>query len=114
MDARPGPAPLVARLGAPAYKDDMTKAASQKMPVTPVPAATLLRRRDGSEGVEVLMTTRHDAAGFAAGATVFPGGKLDADDRQRANGTGATGDPFRIAAIRETFEECGILLARHG
>jgi 8-oxo-dGTP pyrophosphatase MutT (NUDIX family) len=88
----------------------MTKSAPQKVPVTPVPAATLLLLRDGPEGVEVLLTTRHTAAGFAAGAAVFPGGKLDADDDARAK-TGGD-DPFRIAAVRETFEECGLLLAR--
>jgi 8-oxo-dGTP pyrophosphatase MutT (NUDIX family) len=86
----------------------MINAATQKVPVTPRPAATLLLVRDAPEGIEVLLTTRHDAAGFAAGATVFPGGKLDASDHQRD----AAGDALRVAAIRETFEECGILLAR--
>lgn len=89
----------------------MVDAPLQKIPVTPVPAATLLLLRDGPEGIEVLLTTRHTAAGFAAGAAVFPGGKLDADDQARATADGA-GDPFRIAAIRETFEESGVLLAR--
>ncbi len=45
----------------------MTTASTQKTPVTPVPAATLLLLRDSPEGIEVLLTTRHDAAGFAAG-----------------------------------------------
>jgi 8-oxo-dGTP pyrophosphatase MutT (NUDIX family) len=87
----------------------VTETPLDKTPVTPVPAATLLLVRDRAEGIEVLLTTRHDAAGFAAGAAVFPGGKVDASDRARAS---AAGDPFRIAAIRETFEECGLLLAR--
>ena len=90
----------------------MTNVQIRKTPVTPVPAATLLLVRDGPAGIEVLLTTRHDAAGFAAGAAVFPGGKLDANDGARAKANGAAGDPFRIAAIRETFEESGILLAR--
>lgn len=89
----------------------MTQSAPHKVPVTPVPAATLLLVRDGPEGIEVLLTTRHTAAGFAAGAAVFPGGKLDASDHARAKADGAS-DPFPIAAIRETFEESGILLAR--
>jgi 8-oxo-dGTP pyrophosphatase MutT (NUDIX family) len=88
----------------------MTTAQLQKTPVTPLPAATLLLLRDGSEGLEVLLIARHDAAGFAGGATVFPGGKVDTGDRNRA--VASVGDPFAIAAIRETFEECGILLAR--
>src|SRR5215472_11930509 len=91
----------------------MTPSQPPKVPVTPVPAATLLLVRDGPEGIEVLLTTRHAAAGFAAGAAVFPGGKLDADDHASASADRA-GDPFRIAAIRETFEESGILLARRG
>src|SRR5579864_519086 len=84
----------------------MTNASMPNTPVTPVLAATLLLVRDGPAGIEVLLTTRHDDAGFAAGATVFPGGKVDAGDRKRG------GDALRIAGIRETFEECGILLAR--
>ncbi|MBV8651995.1 MAG: NUDIX domain-containing protein [Alphaproteobacteria bacterium] len=87
-------------------------------PVTPRPAATLLLLRDGAAGLEVLMTARHEASGFAAGALVFPGGKLEAEDLAlRPSCTGGDGLDdtalgFRIAAIRETFEETGILLAR--
>jgi 8-oxo-dGTP pyrophosphatase MutT (NUDIX family) len=97
----------------------MTPAVVPKAPVTAVPAATLMLLRDGPEGVEVLMTARHDDAGFAAGAMVFPGGKVDDEDRRRAS-AGAVGTDLAtlalpIAAIREAFEECGILLARrHG
>lgn len=86
--------------------------------ITPVPAATLMLLRDGAEGVEVLMTTRHSAAGFAAEALVFPGGKVNPEDgRLRqfcAGGTGRDDDScsYRVAAIRETFEECGVLLGR--
>lgn len=86
--------------------------------VTPVPAATILVVRDASGGIEVLMTRRHDAAGFAAGALVFPGGKVDGADAGwiAASRNGATlADPpasFWIAGVRETFEECGLLLAR--
>jgi 8-oxo-dGTP pyrophosphatase MutT (NUDIX family) len=86
--------------------------------VVPAPAATLLLLRDGAEGIEVLMMERPAAAGFAAGAMVFPGGRIEPSDRQLGRHCptdhGIAEDPlvFRIAAIRETFEECGVLLAR--
>jgi 8-oxo-dGTP pyrophosphatase MutT (NUDIX family) len=85
------------------------------------PAATILLLRDGAEGLEVLMVVRHHAIDFAAGALVFPGGRLeDADfelteharDWPGAEGLDHATLAFRIAAIRETFEECGVLLAR--
>lgn len=89
-------------------------------PATPVPAATLLLIREGAAGLEVLMAARHEQSGFAAGALVFPGGKVDAGDivlaRRHAGleGLSEAGAAARIAAIRETWEECGILLARRG
>jgi len=96
----------------------MTSAAEAKQPVTPVPAATLLVARDGPHGIEVLMIVRHDGSGFAAGAMVFPGGKVDAADRTLLD-TAANPEKlseealaYRIAAVRETFEEGGVLLAR--
>lgn len=84
------------------------------------PAATLLLARDGAAGIEVLMVRRHDASSFAAGALVFPGGVVnaeDADPRLRArcrdlDRLPTTLAPAAVAAIRETFEECGVLLAR--
>jgi 8-oxo-dGTP pyrophosphatase MutT (NUDIX family) len=88
-------------------------------PVAPRPAATLLLVRDRSAGLEVLMTARHAEAGFAAGALVFPGGKVDPVDAAlaaycpAASGLDEAALVLRIAAIRETFEECGILLARN-
>jgi 8-oxo-dGTP pyrophosphatase MutT (NUDIX family) len=86
-------------------------------PVVPVPSSTLLVLRERGGQLQVLMTTRHDAAGFAAGAIVFPGGKRDKGDadllahcRSRAGDEEAR--TLRVAAIRETFEETGMLLAR--
>jgi 8-oxo-dGTP pyrophosphatase MutT (NUDIX family) len=90
----------------------MPSTALSKSPVAPIPAATLLLLRDAPEGLEVLMTARHDAAKFAGGAMVFPGGKLDEQDRRDADGQREMDKAFRIAAIREAFEECGLLLAR--
>ena len=89
-------------------------------PVQPAPAATLLLVRAAAAGPEVLMVRRHDASSFAAGALVFPGGAVQAEDALegvRARCRGLDGwDPAlaaaAVAAIRESFEECGVLLAR--
>lgn len=90
----------------------------------PVPlAATLLLLRDSAAGFEVLMITRHAETAFAGGAAVFPGGRLDPEDAdpallQRcrvAPEADAAQMALRVCAIRETFEEAGLLLARrHG
>ena len=82
------------------------------------PAATVLLLRDSPLGLEVLMTRRSPTASFAPGAYVFPGGGIDAQD-SAAHGQ-STRRPGQsdlhltqaIAAIRESFEELGILLAR--
>ncbi|HWU79201.1 MAG TPA: NUDIX hydrolase, partial [Caulobacter sp.] len=83
------------------------------------PAATILLLRD-APSFEVLMVKRHHQIDFAAGALVFPGGKShqgDSDPRwsELALGFGNLGQDdaaLRIAAIREAYEEAGILLAR--
>jgi 8-oxo-dGTP pyrophosphatase MutT (NUDIX family) len=75
-------------------------------PVEPLPAATLLLLRDGAEGLEVLMLERHRDVFFSS-ALVFPGGRLDPADGPRGDDAS-----FRVAAIRETYEEAGVLLAR--
>ena len=94
------------------------------MPTEPAvarPASTILLLRDGAEGIEVFMMVRHYQIEFASGALVFPGGSVDAGDREigtqselYSGGRGLDPDmlAFRIAAIRETFEESRILLAR--
>jgi 8-oxo-dGTP pyrophosphatase MutT (NUDIX family) len=84
-----------------------------------LPAATILLLRD-APSFEVLMVKRHHQIDFAAGALVFPGGKThagDADPRWEDRTLGWGGAlpqkrPLRIAAIREAYEEAGILLAR--
>ncbi len=80
-------------------------------------AATILLVRDGAEGVEIGMIVRNRKIAFAPGALVFPGGSVDAGDHGAdalADADGVTGDALtlRVAAIREAFEECGVLLAR--
>jgi 8-oxo-dGTP pyrophosphatase MutT (NUDIX family) len=85
------------------------------------PAATIVLLRDGAQGLEVFMVVRHHAIDFASGALVFPGGRVDDNDfalaRKAAlcpnpDGLDAEAMAFRLAAIRETFEECGVLFAR--
>jgi 8-oxo-dGTP pyrophosphatase MutT (NUDIX family) len=85
-------------------------------------------RRPGHGGLEVLLLERHLDADFAGGALVFPGGKVDEPDREldAARWTGRSLARWReelgtaserdalgvlVAAIRETFEEAGVLLA---
>ncbi|MDP4796031.1 MAG: NUDIX domain-containing protein [Rhodospirillales bacterium] len=81
-------------------------------PVVPRPASTLiLLRETAAQPVQTLMVVRHQDIKFAGGAIVFPGGRVDATDQALAETV--DDDAFKIAAIRETFEESGILLAYH-
>lgn len=90
----------------------------QRAPAPVRPAATVLLLRDTPQGLEVLMTRRSMTASFAPGAYVFPGGGIDPADAY-AHGQ-STRRPTQsdlhltqaIAAIRESFEELGVLLAR--
>jgi 8-oxo-dGTP pyrophosphatase MutT (NUDIX family) len=85
------------------------------------PASTILLLRAGQSAIEVFMMVRHYQIEFASGALVFPGGSVDPGDRdivedpalcKIGDGLDAAALQFRVAAIRETFEESGILLAR--
>ena len=78
--------------------------------VTPRPAATLMLVRDGADGLEVLMVARAREVEFASGALVFPGGRVEPGDAALAPGDEPLG-AFRVAAIREAWEESGVLLA---
>ena len=98
------------------------------MHATPAPAATLILLRDGEISPEVLMLERHARSDFLPDMYVFPGGRVEEQDRKladRVTGVDAVSAAARIgtvppdqalgffvAAIRETFEECGVLLAR--
>lgn len=95
------------------------------------PAATVVLVRPGAAGLEVLLTVRPTTMAFAAGMHVFPGGRVDpgdADPRLAARSVrsatdaavslGGDLDPTAslaayVAALRELFEEAGVLLADH-
>jgi glyoxylase-like metal-dependent hydrolase (beta-lactamase superfamily II)/8-oxo-dGTP pyrophosphatase MutT (NUDIX family) len=91
----------------------------QTPPATTRAAATVLLLRDGPGGLEVLMTRRSAQASFAPGAYVFPGGVIDPQDaacHDIADRRATQSDHAltqAIGAIRESFEEVGVLLARH-
>jgi 8-oxo-dGTP pyrophosphatase MutT (NUDIX family) len=94
------------------------------------PASTVLVLRDSAAGPEVFMVRRHEGTAFMAGAHVFPGGRVDAADREAAQvdetwcdgiaeATAQLADmpeveavAYHVAAARELFEEAGVLLAR--
>jgi 8-oxo-dGTP pyrophosphatase MutT (NUDIX family) len=91
--------------------------------VTPRPASTVLLLRDSTARaeIEVFMMVRHHQIEFNSGALVFPGGSVEAGDKaildrgelhSGGEGLDAADLSFRIAGVRETFEESGILLAR--
>jgi 8-oxo-dGTP pyrophosphatase MutT (NUDIX family) len=98
-------------------------------PVKPRDAATMILWREGPDGVEVLMGRRSRRAAFVPDFFVFPGGRLDAADRAVAPATrlhtDAVGrmavrdsaplaEALAVTAVRETFEETGLLLAETG
>lgn len=92
------------------------------------PAATVMLVRDGDDGLEVFMLQRTLSAAFARGQYVFPGGKVDdadhgdefepicdgLDDATASTrlGLDVGGLAWLVAAVREVFEEAGVLLAR--
>jgi len=91
----------------------------------PRPAATLVVVRDGAAGIEVLLSRRAETGDHNSGAWVFPGGIVDPGDRQAYDccaglddaqasarlGLAAHGLDYYIAAVRECFEESGLLFA---
>ncbi|MDO9358610.1 MAG: NUDIX hydrolase [Polaromonas sp.] len=96
----------------------------------PRPAATVVLLRDAPAGLEVFLMKRHGLSDVLGGAYVFPGGKVDAADAEldaiahldqplQALHAGlnendisdGTAGALYIAALREAFEECGVLFA---
>ncbi|MEW6670144.1 MAG: hypothetical protein AB1427_00490 [Thermodesulfobacteriota bacterium] len=102
-----------------------------KNPGLPRPAATIILLRPHKDAFQVYLLKRSEKSGFMGGYYVFPGGTVDSDDcdaetwRQHIDmgneeiihglGTGAGSPdilPYGVAALRETFEEAGVLLVR--
>lgn len=110
----------------------MVDSGSGPTAVSPKPAATVVLIRPGRAGLEVLLTQRPSSMAFAAGMHVFPGGRVDDADRapdlfrrsalspiDASTALGGDLDPESalatyVAAIRELFEEAGVLLADGG
>ncbi|MGZ4208488.1 MAG: NUDIX hydrolase [Actinomycetota bacterium] len=97
-------------------------------PVVPRDSSTVIVLRDDCGDLEVFMLERHLQSDFAGGAYVFPGGTLDEADLDPAlaglvdgweelaaqmNESPEVARALAVCAIRETFEEAGILIARH-
>jgi 8-oxo-dGTP pyrophosphatase MutT (NUDIX family) len=98
----------------------------QRVPVEPEPASTVVLVRDGDRGLDLYLLRRHAQMAFAAGMYAFPGGRVDPRDHDAAIGwAGPTAAAWAdrmscpegearalvCAAVRETFEESGVLLA---
>ena len=127
---------LCCRLRSSRRRDNVRMTASTSdatpRPASPRPvrtAATLIVLRDGSHGLEVLMLRRAEKADDQnSGASVFPGGVIDAHDRSLHGHCGGLDDSaaserlavpqggldYYAAAIRECFEEAGVLFAADG
>lgn len=106
--------------------------AGELVPALARPAATVALVRDGADGLEVYLLRRVRGMAFAAGMHVFPGGSVDPADRwddgvpgssvgwagpgpawwaQRLDTDEVSAGALVSAAVRETFEEAGVLLA---
>ncbi len=102
------------------------------IPAQPRPAATVVLMRDADEGVQVLLLKRVHSAGFVPGAYVFPGGRVDGGDadpevlvrtvsltvdlaaeRMGLHDADPPAVAYYLAALREAFEETGILVGRN-
>ena len=105
-------------------------AVSDPRPEPPIkPAATVMLVRDASSGLQVFVLRRVAAMAFAPGMTVFPGGAVDPADHDPAlewsgpdvvwwarhlHQEAGSARALVVAAVRELFEETGVLLAGHG
>ena len=79
--------------------------------VAPQPAATVILLRDASDGCEVLLVRRNPQLSFHGGAWVFPGGRVDREDYVAAGDYSDLVEAARHAAVREAYEEAGMVVA---
>jgi 8-oxo-dGTP pyrophosphatase MutT (NUDIX family) len=102
-------------------------ASGEMTPADPRHAATVVLTRDGKDGLEIYLLRRTASMAFAAGAFVFPGGSVDPRDQDIPDDSWVGPPPAEwakalsaddsvaralvCAAVRETFEESGVLLA---
>jgi 8-oxo-dGTP pyrophosphatase MutT (NUDIX family) len=114
----------------PSLADDAAAYLSgERTPVEPKPASTVVLIRDGDRGIDVYLLRRHAQMAFAAGMYAFPGGRVDprdddadigwagpsaADWGGRMGCSESAARALVCAAVRETFEESGVLLAGAG
>ncbi len=99
---------------------------SSTVPSDPRPASTVVVLRDSAAGPEVFLVRRHERTVFMGGAHVFPGGRVDAVDREGDHAwcdgivhatkqldtlAASEAVAYHVAAVRELFEEAGVLLA---
>lgn len=80
----------------------------------PIPAATLVVMRPGAPDPLLLIVTRAEKMAFAAGAIVFPGGRVDPADVALAAKLGRADESSKVTAIRETLEESGVAVGLNG
>ena len=104
---------------------------NEEITTPPRDAASVVLLRDSDEGLQVFLLRRHSASAVLGGAYVFPGGKVDDDDAlpdilayltrapellhptlNQADLTAERAAALYVAALREAFEECGVLLAQ--
>jgi 8-oxo-dGTP pyrophosphatase MutT (NUDIX family) len=109
-------------------KSPSSRPADEPRLADPAPAATVIVLRDVAAGIQIFMVRRHTGSAFMPGADVFPGGRVDEGDREAAAERWCDGIAqaaahlddmhrhaavaYHVAAVRELFEEAGILLAR--
>ena len=72
------------------------------------PASTVVLLRDAEQGLETLLLRRNKALAFAGGAWVFPGGAIDQSELYNAPSEARAA---QVAAVRETYEECGLVVS---